>query len=125
MVRSRTITMSVSRKTGEVFDAILNSPPKMMPDAKQNGDGSWSFSTPRGNANLKFKHNKTFGILDHLYQDEENLWDVPMRVVPSGNESEVIVTIVKPDTLTDAQFDERMKEINQLFENLKQIVEKN
>ena len=125
MVRSRTITMSVSRKTGEVFDAILNSPPKIMPDAKQNGDGSWSFSTPRGNANLKFKHNKTFGILDHLYQDEENLWDVPMRVVPSGNESEVIVTIVKPDTLTDAQFDERMKEINQLFENLKQIVEKN
>lgn len=125
MVRSRTITMSVSRKTGEVFDAILNAPPKIMPDAKQNVDGSWSFSTPRGNANLKFKHNKTFGILDHLYQDEENLWDVPMRVVPSGNESEVIITIVKPDTLTDAQFDERMKEINQLFENLKQIVEKN
>lgn len=125
MVRSRTITMSVSRKTGEVFDAILNAPPKIMPDAKQNGDGSWSFSTPRGNANLKFKHNKTYGILDHLYQDEENLWDVPMRVVPSGNESEVIITIVKPDTLTDAQFDERMKEINQLFENLKQIVEKN
>lgn len=116
--------MSVSRKTGEVFDAILNSPPKIMPDAKQNGDGSWSFSTPRGNANLKFKHNKTFGILDHLYQDEESLWDVPMRVVPSGNESEVIVTIVKPDTLTDDQFDERMKEINDLFENLKHIVEK-
>ena len=125
MVRSRTITMSVSRKTGEVFDAILNSPPKIMPDAKQNGDGSWSFSTPRGNANLKFKHNKTFGILDHLYQDEESLWNVPMRVVPSGNESEVIVTIVKPDALTDDQFDERMKEINELFENLKKIIEKN
>jgi hypothetical protein len=28
--------MSVCRKTGEVFDAILNSPPKMMPDAMQN-----------------------------------------------------------------------------------------
>jgi hypothetical protein len=96
-----------------------------MPDAKQNGDGSWSFSTPRGNANLKFKHNKTFGILDHLYQDEESVWDVPMRVVPSGNESEVIVTIVKPDALTDDQFDDRMKEINELFENLKQILEKN
>lgn len=124
MVRSRTITMSVSRKTGEVFDAILNAPSQIMPDAKQNGDGSWSFSTPRGNANLKFKHNKTFGILDHLYQDEESVWDVPMRVVPSGNESEVIVTIVKPDSLTDEQFDDRMKEINELFENLKQILEK-
>lgn len=116
--------MPVSRKTGDVFDAILNAPSKMMPDAQQNNDGSWSFSTPRGNANLKFKHNKTFGILDHLYEDEETKWDVPMRVVPSGDESEVIVTISKPDNLTDEQFDERMKEISALFQNLKEIIEK-
>ena len=125
MARSRTITMSVSRQTGEVFDAILNSPPKMMPDATKNNDGSWSFSTPRGDANLKFKQNKTFGILDHLYKDEETSWEVPMRVVPSGNQSEVIVTIVKPDSLTNEQFDERMKEIDGLFKNLKEIIEKN
>ena len=125
MVRSRTITMSVSRKTGEVFDAILNAPPQMMPDAKQNGDGSWSFSTPRGNANLKFKQNRAFGILDHLYEDEESAWEVPMRVVSSGDESEVIVTIMKPDVLTDDQFDERMVEIDELFQNLKKIIEKN
>ena len=123
MVRSRTITISVCRKTGEVFDAILNSPPKMMPDALQNNDDSWSFSTPRGNANLKFKQNKTFGILDHLYSDDEASWDVPMRVVSSGDSSEVIITITKPDVLTDAQFDERMKEIEILFKNLKEIIE--
>ena len=124
MVRSRTITISVCRKTGEVFDAILNSPPKMMPDAMQNNDDSWSFSTPRGNANLKFKQNKTFGILDHLYTDDEASWDVPMRVVSSGDSSEVIITITKPDVLTDGQFDERMKEIEILFKNLKEIIEK-
>ena len=124
MVRSRTITISVCRKTGEVFDAILNSPPKMMPDAMQNNDDSWSFSTPRGNANLKFKQNKTFGILDHLYTDDEASWDVPMRVVSSGDSSEVIITITKPDVLTDEQFDERMKEIETLFKNLKDILEK-
>ena len=115
--------MSVSRKTGEVFDAILNSPPKMMPDAIQNADGSWSFSTARGNANLKFKENKSFGILDHLYRDSETSWEVPMRVVPSGDESEVIITITKPDSLTDAQFDERMMELDALFKNLKTILE--
>jgi hypothetical protein len=116
--------MSVSRQTGDVFDAILNAPAKMMPDAKQNTDGSWSFSTPRGNANLKFKHNKSFGILDHLYEDEETAWDIPMRVVPSGNESEVIVTISKPDNVSDSQFDERMKEVESIFQNLKEIIEK-
>ena len=123
MTRSRTITMSVSRKTGDVFDAILNSPPKMMPDAKQNDDGSWSFSTPRGNANLKFMENKTFGILDHLYVDDESSWAVPMRVVSNGDKSEVIITLLKPDVLTDEQFDERMKELGILFENLKKIIE--
>ena len=117
--------MSVSKKTGDVFDAILNAPPKMMPDAKQNGDGSWSFSTPRGNANLKFKHNKSFGILDHLYEDEETAWEVPMRVVPSGDDSEVIVTISKPDAITDEQFDQRMKEIDEAFKKLKELIEKN
>ncbi len=125
MTRSRTITMSVSRKTGDVFDAILNSPPKMMPDAKQNDDGSWSFSTQRGNATLKFMQNKTFGILDHLYVDDETSWEVPMRVVSNGDESEVIITLVKPDVLTDEQFDERMKELGLLFENLKKIIEQN
>lgn len=124
MVRARTITMSVSRKTGDVFDAILNSPPKMMPDARRTGDDSWTFSTPRGNANLKFKHNKTFGILDYLYVDEETSWDVPMRVISNGDESEVIVTVVKPSILSDEQFDERMSELEILFENLKKIVEK-
>ena len=124
MGRSRTIILSVSRKTGEVFDAILNAPPKIMPDAKKNNDGSWSFSTPRGNANLKFNHNKAYGILDHLYVDEETKWEVPMRVVPSGEESEVIVTIAQPRELSDEQFDERMKEIESLFQNLKEIIEK-
>ena len=124
MARSRTITISVCRKTGEVFDAILNSPPKMMPDAMQNNDDSWSFSTPRGNANLKFKQNKTFGILDHLYSDDEASWEVPMRVVSSGDATEVIITITKPEIVTDEQFDERMKEIEILFKNLKEIIEK-
>ena len=125
MARSRTITMSVSRKTGDVFDAILNSPPKMMPDAKQNDDGSWSFSTQRGNATLKFMENKTFGILDHLYVDDESSWEVPMRVVSNGDESEVIITLLKPEVLTDEQFDERMKELEIIFENLKKIIEQN
>jgi hypothetical protein len=123
MARSRTIILSVSRKTGDVFDAILESPPKMMSDAKKNPDGSWSFSTPRGMANLKFKHNKALGILDHLYEDNETSWEVPMRVVASGNESEILITLVKPDILTNEQFDERMKEIEILFDNLKKIIE--
>lgn len=117
--------MSVSKKTGDVFEAILSAPSQMIPDARQNSDGSWSFSTERGNANLKFIQNKTFGILDHLYVDDEAKWEVPMRVIPSGDESEVIVTVIKPESITDSQFDERMVEVEKMFSNLKHIIEKN
>jgi hypothetical protein len=48
-----------------------------------------------------------------------------MRVVSNGDESEVIITLVKPEVLTDVQFDERMKELEILFENLKKIIEQN
>jgi hypothetical protein len=47
-----------------------------------------------------------------------------MRVVSSGDASEVIITITKPEIITDEQFDERMKEIEILFKHLKEIIEK-
>lgn len=123
MIRSRTISILVNRKTGDTFDAILNSPPKMMPDAKMTSDGWWSFSTPRGNAKLKFNENKSLGILDHMFIDKESKWAVPMRIVSRGDESEVIITLIKPDELTDEQFNERMIEIEQVFGNMKKIIE--
>lgn len=123
MIRSRTISILVNKKTGDTFDAVLNCPPKMMPDAKMNTDGWWSFSTPRGNAKLKFKENKSLGILDHMFIDKDSKWDVPMRIVPSGDESEIIITLIKPNELTDEQFNERMVEIEQVFLNLKKIIE--
>lgn len=124
-MRSRTITMTVNKKTGEVFDAILNVPGKLMPDAKKTQDGWWSFTASTGPARLKFKENKQLGILDHVFVDTEAKWDVPMRVVPSGETSEVIVTLIKPENLTDRQFDERMHEVEGIMNGMKEIIEKN
>ncbi|MFQ5781455.1 MAG: hypothetical protein ACE5GR_00195 [Nitrosopumilus sp.] len=123
MTRSRTITMTVKKKTGDAFDAILQIPPKMMPDAQMNTDGWWSFTGPFGKAKLKFHENKSLGILDHQYVDETSTWDVPMRVVSNGDFSEVVITLNKPDELTDTQFDERVSEINEMFKAMKNIIE--
>ncbi|MHA7647464.1 hypothetical protein [Nitrosopumilus sp. S4] len=123
MTRSRTITFTVNKKTGDAFDAILNVPPKMMPDAKINEDGWWFFTGPHGKSQLKFNEDKSRGILDHQYIDEESSWDVPMRVVSSGDSSEVTLTLTKPDNLTDEQFDQRMSELSELMNNMKKIIE--
>ena len=123
MGRSRTITMTVKKKTGDAFDAILNMPSKMMPDAKINDSGWWSFTGPHGKSKLKFNENKSLGILDHKFIDEESSWDVPMRVVSNGDFSEVIITLNKPDEITDEQFDQRMDELSEMFDSMKNILE--
>ena len=123
MVRSRTISITVNKKTGEAFDAILQIPQKMMPDATMNSDGWWSFTGPHGKSKLKFNENKSFGILDHQYIDEESSWDVPMRVVSSGEFSEVVITLTKPIELTDEQFDRRISEIGEMVISMKNIIE--
>ncbi len=125
MTRVRTITFSVNKKTGDVFDAILNIPPKMMPDAKKNNDGWWSFTTPWGSGKLKFNENKQFGILDHQFVEDEAKWNVPMRVVSHGDESEVMITLIKPDTISDQLFDERMNEMEKMMLDMKKILEQN
>ena len=122
-VQSRTITFTVNRKTAEAFDAILSIPPKMMPDAKKHEDGWWSFTSPWGPAKLKFKEDRQLGILDHEFIDPDAKWNVPMRVVSKGDDSEVITTIIKPDSLSDETFDERMKEIEKIMLSMKQVIE--
>jgi hypothetical protein len=121
--RSRTIAITVERKTGDAFDAILKMPPKMMPDAQINSSGWWSFTGPHGKSMIKFNENKLLGILDHQYVDEESSWDVPMRVVSNGDVSEVVITLNKPDEITDEQFDLRMEELAEMFTSMKNIIE--
>ncbi len=123
MIRSRTIVITVHKKTGDAFDAILQVPPKMMPDAKLNDDGWWSFTGPHGKSRLKFNENKSLGILDHQFIDEDSTWNVPMRVVASGDFSEVIITLNKPDELTNDQFDQRMSEMEEMVITMKNIIE--
>lgn len=123
MSRSRTLSITVKKKTGDAFDAILQVPPKMMPDAQLNSDGWWSFTGPFGKAKLKFKENKSQGILDHQYVDQDAIWDVPMRVISNGDYSEVVITLNKPNELTDTQFDERVTEVGDMFNAMKKIIE--
>jgi len=125
VTRSRTISIIVKKKTGEAFDAILEIPPKLMPDAKMNDDGWWFFTGPHGKSRLKFNENKSLGILDHLYIDEDSSWDVPMKVVSSGDFSEIIMTLNKPDEINDDQFDQRVSEIGEMIITMKNIIESN
>ena len=123
MSRSRTISISVKKKTGDTFDAILNIPPKMMQDAQIDDNGWWSFTGPHGKSYLKFNEYKPHGILDHQFIDEKSTWNVSMRVISSGDYSEILIALNKPDELNDKQFDQRISEMGKMIIVMKNIIE--
>ncbi len=46
-----------------------------------------------------------------------------MRVIPRGDFSEVVITLNKPDELTDDQFNQRISEIGEMVVTMKNIIE--
>jgi len=123
VIKTRTISMEVNKMVGDTFDSIIGFFPKLIPDATMNSDGWWSFIGPYGKSKVKFNQNKSLGILDHEYIDEESSWNIPMRIIPNGDFSEVIIILKKPEQLTDFQFDQRVEKISKLATSMKKILE--
>jgi len=123
VIHSRIITVSVKRNTGDVFDAILQIPPKMLPEAKSTSDGIWEFQGENGPSTLKFNENRELGILDPTYSDSKSKWDIPMRVVENGDLSEISITLNKPEDVKMDEFEEQVKIVEQRMNELKQILE--
>ena len=123
MNRTRVISIEVNKMTGDTCDIIIEMFPKLIPDAKMNSDGWWSFIGPYGKSKVKFNQNKSLGILDHQYIDEDSSWNIPMRIIPNGDFSEVVIILKKPESLTDYQFNERVEKINKLVTSIKKTLE--
>lgn len=125
MPRTCTISMPVKQKTANVFDAILDCPQKLFPEATRDNHGWWSFLSQQGNAKLKFNSDRKQGTLNPLIIENDIRWNVPMKVVTSGDFSELIVTINKPEQITEQEFLDKVREAETYMENMKQIIEKN
>ena len=46
-----------------------------------------------------------------------------MRIISNGDYSEILITLNKPDELTVEQFNQRVNEVAEIFDNMKQIIE--
>ena len=115
--------MNVHKISGDTFDALITLLPKIIPNAKINSNGWWFFVGPYGKSKFKFNQNKSLGILDPQYVDENSSWKIPVRIIPNGNFSEVIITLKKPEQLSDFQFNERVCKINKIVLSMKKILE--
>jgi len=46
-----------------------------------------------------------------------------MRIIPNGDFSEVVITLKKPEQLSDFQFNQRVLKINNIVTSMKNILE--
>ncbi|MEO9364455.1 MAG: hypothetical protein ABI348_11195 [Nitrososphaera sp.] len=90
------------------------------------GDGGWwSGDTPVGKARIRHTLvSKEHGILDHVFEGQGITWDVYVRVTPNNSGSTVSWTFVRPEVMTDAQFEEQLKMFDVEIENWKRDLEK-
>lgn len=92
-------------------------------EVKNGSDGWFKMVTRRGTGDLKIHPQENLGILDHTWKDSQATWTVPMRVVPNGEGTTVMITFFQPSVMNDEQFDFAMKEMDIELAELKKVLE--
>ena len=71
-------------------------------EVKKDGD-VWVAETPFGKAKIRFAEANKFGVMDHDVElDSGVVVHNPMRVVPNGNGSEFIFTLLRQPGMSEA-----------------------
>ena len=87
-------------------------------------NGWWQFDhTVAGNGKMKITPVSDFGILDHEFVGAGLEWKVYVRVVPNEEGSTTTWTFMRPDGLTDEQFQDQLKGFDEEITNWKKYLE--
>ena len=87
-------------------------------------NGWWQFDhTVAGNGKMKITPVSDFGILDHEFVGVGLEWKVYVRVVPNEEGSTTSWTFMRPDGLTDEQFQDQLKGFDEEITNWKKYLE--
>ncbi|MGW7824369.1 SRPBCC family protein [Streptomyces puniciscabiei] len=128
--RAVTKTVTIARPPREVFAFLAdaaNWPLWAVVNVKaiepDHEAGWWRMITPRGPARFRIRSNAELGLLDHDYIEEDADRSVPARVVPNGEGSEFMMTLVQPASYSDAFFDEQSALIDTELTTLKEVLE--
>ena len=122
-------TMSVSRGTNTVFEFFkdvknMESGGILKDITKAEEDGWWKFHTPAGEARLKLSRvEQELGVIDHVFVGNGLVWKVYVRIVPNRDGSTVSWTFIRPDGLSDKEFEEQLAAFDIEIEGWKKDLE--
>ena len=110
-----TKVMTVNKPVDRVFDFFENMKNMEIGGAiksvTKGDDGWWTFEhIVSGKSKMKQISVRQFAILDHLFIGGNGLeWNVYTRIIPNQNCSSTIWIFIKPDGITEKEFEEQLK----------------
>ncbi len=125
------LSVSISRRPADVYEFV--SDPRNLPrwaaglarsEVKKEGD-AWVADAPFGKVRITFAEKNPFGVLDHDVRLESGVTvHNPMRVVPHGQGSEFIFTLIRQPGMSDAKFAEDKAAVEKDLRTLKDLLER-
>lgn len=125
--QARTLSVTVERPPAAVY--AFTSDPRNLPrwsfiESVEPAGDRWLASTPSGRVLVRFVEANALGVLDHDVEVAPGeVIHVPMRVVPNGDGSEVLFTLVRQPATSDASFEEDAREVARDLAALKAVLE--
>lgn len=86
--------------------------------------GAWTMETVDVPGQLSLKSDAASGVIDHVFVDEDGVsWTVPGRVVAAGGGSVVTFVFTKPGRVSETQFAQNMRQLDDELATLKRTLE--
>jgi carbon monoxide dehydrogenase subunit G len=130
---ARTVSISIDASAPEVY-AFVADPRNLTQWATGLGtapaplpDGEWRVDTPVGPMRVVFAPRNEFGVVDHVVRPFDGngaVVDVPMRVLPNADGSEVLLTLFQQPGMSPEQYAADAALVEADLARLKQVIEK-
>lgn len=131
MNEAQHISIYIDRLPSEVYEFASN--PENLPhwaaglassEVKRDRD-AWVAEAPFGKVKIRFSERNTLGIMDHDVELESGVVvHNPMRVVPNGDGSEFIFSLLRQAGMSDEQFAEDKQAVEKDLQTLKELLER-
>ena len=127
----RHISIYIARPPTEVYE--FASDPRNLPrwaaglarsEVRKDGQ-EWIADAPFGKIRVRFAEGNSFGVLDHDVRLESGVTvHNPMRVVPNGDGSEFVFTVIRQPGMSDGQFAKDQTAVENDLKTLKDLLER-
>ena len=125
------ISVYIARRPADVYE--FASDPRNLPrwaaglvssEVRRDGD-EWVADAPFGKVRMRFAQRNSFGVMDHDVKLESDVTvHNPMRVVPNGEGSEFMFTLIRQPGMSDGEFAKDKAAVENDLKTLKVLLER-